>query len=373
MRNRNTVALVTLMWITIGVVHALSRYADIVKYDLDVVFTLREVGYFVLSYSSWIIVTLVLLRILGNKTFVFTNLRLLGVFFIGALLWLPSYFALDYGISAWIADGGWDSWVQKFVATSGSVVFFYSVIYALTFALCVGLVLWTQTQQALDANRALEREQDRARLALSEQRMQLMQSQLSPHFLFNALGAISYLARRAKRDALIEAIANLGNMLRFTINNASRATITVREELRFAKDYVELQQLRFGERFDATFECAVGIEDQTCLPFCLQPMLENVFVHVVEKVEDQQHAATPSKVAIAITVEQRDERVVMCVENSRVPLPVATESTVGLGTGMKNLTTRLAHMYATAFSLDERQSASHFRVALSFPADIGEN
>ena len=108
----------------------------------------------------------------------------------------------------------------------------------------MGAVLMQNTNNIKQANLALERKQHETALLLAVQKMQIMQSQLSPHFLFNCLGAISGLARQGDKDTLVEAVAKVGNLLRFTINNASENWISLDEEIGFCEDYLSLQHLR---------------------------------------------------------------------------------------------------------------------------------
>ncbi|MEL7313318.1 MAG: sensor histidine kinase, partial [Pseudomonadota bacterium] len=281
--NRRVFSLIVLLWIVVGTIHGLSRYSDIVRYGLDVPFSMVDVGYFVLSYAFWVVITVVLLKVMRAERFRFSFGQLTACFVVGIVLWLPIYFSYDYGMSTLIAGGGWQDWTQKFAETSGSVVFFYAVVYALTFALCGSVTLASRARAAESEKSALEQQRAVAALALSEQQMQLMQSQLSPHFLFNCLSAISYLARNEDRKTLTDAVAKLGNLLRFTIENASRPTITIADELRFCEDYVGLQTLRFGNRFRFLLDVDPCVANAYCPPFTIQPLIENVFRHVVEQ------------------------------------------------------------------------------------------
>ncbi|MFK8029098.1 MAG: sensor histidine kinase [Gammaproteobacteria bacterium] len=368
--KHKTTALIILMWVSIGAVHALSRYTDIVKYNIDVAFSMSDVGYYALSYASWTVLTLALIRVLSVAKSSLSYRRLAALFIVGLVVWLPSYFAYDYAIATWVANGGWAEWVDRFRATSGSVMFFYGVVYALTFALCVSFVFSARAREAQLVNIALERQTARATLELAEQQMQLMQSQLSPHFLFNALGAISYLARRGERDALNSAVAKLGGLLRFTIQNASQSTIPVLDELQFSKDYISLQSLRFGERFDCVFEHDPNLESMQCLPFSLQPMLENVFQHVVEQFTELPDGKTQSKISIRVSVKLHNDRVFMRVQNTRPATQLSSTPSMGHGTGMKNLETRLTHVFGSDFSLSNAESPADFQVELSFPSAL---
>ncbi|MEO1594528.1 MAG: histidine kinase [Pseudomonadota bacterium] len=364
--NRRTVIFVAAMWISVGLIHALSRYVDIVKYDLPVPFTLADVGYYLLSYAAWIIVTLVLLRVMESARFTFTFWRLSAFFLGGLLLWLPMYFAYDYGVSVFVSGGGWAEWIDTLAATSGSVVFFYAVVYGLTFALCGGVVLAARARVAQRENHALEQHRTEAALELAEQHMQLMQSQLAPHFLFNCLSSMSYLARQSEKATLVDAISTLGSLLRFTVENASQGQIAVIDELHFVRDYIALQELRFGDRFVCVIDCDADAEQAMCLPFSLQPLLENVFRHVVERIPQTDNGVSEG-VGIHVTIERRAAQVFMSVCNSQAPLDAQATPSPGHGTGINNLEARLAHTYGGDYALETRVSPEAYCVSLAFP------
>ncbi|MEM1439397.1 MAG: histidine kinase [Pseudomonadota bacterium] len=364
--NRRTVAFVAVMWISVGLIHALSRYVDIIKYDLAIPFTLAQVGYYLLSYAAWIIVTIVLLRVMQSRRFTFTFWRLSAFFVGGLLLWLPLYFSYDYGVSTAVAGGGWSAWIDKLAATSGSVVFFYAVVYGLTFALCGGVVLAARTRMAQQENTALAQQRTKAALELAEQHMQLMQSQLAPHFLFNCLSSMSYLARQSEKETLVDAISTLGSLLRFTVENASRGQIAVIEELEFVRDYIALQTLRFGDRFVCSLDCDPQAEQATCPPFLLQPLLENVFRHVVERIPDGDHNRF-ERINVDVTIEWRTGTLTIRVCNTQAAVDTPANPAPGHGTGINNLEARLAHTYGDNYTLDTSVSPTAYCVTLSFP------
>ncbi|MEM1174734.1 MAG: histidine kinase [Pseudomonadota bacterium] len=365
-----TIALVAVLWMVVGGVHALSRYSDIVRYQLAVAFTLSDVSYYLMSYVSWSVITLVLLHLMRHPRFAFAVPPMAGVFFIGLLLWLPLYLSYDYGISTLLAGGNWANWLERLVATSGSVIYFYTVVYALTFALCGGIVLADRARDAHQTNLELERQRTQTALEMAEQQMQLMQSQLSPHFLFNCLGSMSFLARRAQKSTLVDAIATLGNLLRYTVENASQRQVSLGDELRFVQDYLDLQSLRFGDRFNCRFDTSTGLENAICLPFTLQPLVENVFRHVVEQLPQDNESDAAQGVDIHVDVRLEDSRVQLRVCNSRAPRNDVSATPPSHGTGLRNLETRLQHTYGERYDMSTQVTDELYCVRLSFPTAV---
>jgi sensor histidine kinase YesM len=350
---------VWLAWTTIGALHALSQYSDIIKYGVNVEFGLSKVSFLVFSYSLWIIITLILLRFMRSFSFPFVYRSVVLLFVIGLLSWLPLYFSVDYAVSTLLSDGGLDEWLAKLVNTSNSVIFFYVLVYGLTFVFCLGLVLADKTKQEQKINANLVQKQTEFALLLAEQNMQLMQSQLSPHFLFNCMGAISGLARIGKLDTLVDAIAKVGDLLRFTVENSSCKTITLDEELTFVHNYIGLQKLRFEDRFTCEFSVSEFNSDVMCPPFTVQLLLENVFRHAVEATEEQ--------ISIHVAINQNQQNVNIHVSNTFVAI---SQDTTSMGIGLDNLKSRLQHIYADNFTFEVNKNTHRFDAHMSIPKEL---
>lgn len=354
---------VCLAWTSVGLLHALAQYSDIIKYDRQVDFSFNKVFVLVLSYLVWVIITLILLRFLKSFAFPFLFRQISSLFLISLVAWLLFYFAFDAGISMIIGgESGFDEWLSRLASLSGSVIFFYAVIYTLTFAACLGLVLTEKTKNAQAVNASLMLERSENALLLSEQKMQLMQLQLSPHFLFNCMGAISGLARQGKNATLVEAIATVGDLLRFTVNNSSSNLITLDEEISFVHHYISLQKLRFEDKFLCEFKISELDSDIMCPPFTVQLLLENVFRHGVEMTEEQ--------VTITVSIQQDQNNVSIHVSNTHSKV---LEENKNIGIGLENIRSRLRYLYADNFEFFVKPSAYAFDVHLSIPKSINVN
>jgi tetratricopeptide (TPR) repeat protein len=125
---------------------------------------------------------------------------------------------------------------------------------------------------------AIERERLRAEAA--EQRLVALSSQLQPHFLFNTLQGISTLIHRDPQTA-DEMLTRLSDLLRDVLGNRDRTRVRFADEIRYARTYLEIAQIRFGPRL--TFEIDVPDELQhASVPlFLLQPLIENALKHGV--------------------------------------------------------------------------------------------
>jgi LytS/YehU family sensor histidine kinase len=127
------------------------------------------------------------------------------------------------------------------------------------------------------ANQArLDRERLRAKVA--EQRVIALTGQLHPHFLFNTLQGISTLIHRDP-EAADEMLAKLSDLLRDLLRHRDHVLVPLGDELRYARTYLEISHLRFGDRLQFRIESAPAIERASVPLFILQPLVENALAH----------------------------------------------------------------------------------------------
>lgn len=348
-----------LVWAAVGALHALSQYSDIVKYDLQSDFNFTDAAMWTFSYSLWTSISLILLRFMKLFSFPIIYREMTFLFTVGLIGWLSFYFSIDAVITSLMSHGSLAAWSTNFTNTSVSSIFFYAILYVLTFAICLGLVLAEKTKQAQIANAKLRQKQIESALLISENKMQLMQLQLSPHFLFNCMSALSGLARTGERDILVEAVATIGSLLRFTTENATNKLITLDEEIAFVHQYVALQKLRFEDRFVINVEQGELDSDVMCPPFTLQILIENTFRHAVE--------VTTKQVNITVSIMQRKENIHLHVSNTHSHISPETQST---GIGLDNLKARIKHLYADNFTFKVTGDKSDFDVYLTLPTSV---
>ncbi len=117
---------------------------------------------------------------------------------------------------------------------------------------------------------------------LVEARLHVLSAQLQPHFLFNALHAISALVWQdpARADRLL---ARLSEMLRMTLRSGTRVETTLAEEVTLLQRYAEIQEARYGDRLKVSFEVEAGVRDALVPRLILQPLVENAIRHGVTR------------------------------------------------------------------------------------------
>lgn len=187
-----------------------------------------------------------------------------------------------------LATGGWaalvalDSWAQgKGFGWRGerAIVVWQSLTNGLVQLAVIGIGhAWHAAERAARAaDRAARAEALRSRAEL-----QLLRSQLNPHFLLNTLHALLGLVRRdpAKAEAALE---RLGELLRYGlhVHHASVDRVPLRQEWAFVSSYLELEQLRLGDRLRLELSADDEAMDVTVPPFALQPLVENAVTHAI--------------------------------------------------------------------------------------------
>ena len=203
---------------------------------------------------------------------------------------------------------------------------FTVVVYAAVVGIFYGIVARARLR---------ERERDAARLAqqLSEAQLASLRMQLQPHFLFNSLNAIMALVRDGENARAVDAVSLLGDMLRATLRAGPAHEVALVEELTFTRRYLELEQLRFGERLQVTFDVPAALLDAAVPLFVLQPFVENAIKHGI--------LGRRRGGAIAIAATTDGSTLTLRVSDDGVGLVTDWDAASAEGVGLRNARTRL--------------------------------
>jgi two-component system, LytTR family, sensor histidine kinase AlgZ len=210
---------------------------------------------------------------------------------------------------------------------------------------------------AIETSHEAERQVVEARTLAREAELQALRNQINPHFLFNSLHSISALATQDGGRAR-EMCIRLADFLRSSLGLGSRENIPLREELALARSYLEVEQVRFGERLRVVEDVASVCQDCQIPALLLQPLVENAVKHGV--------AGMLEGGAIRLAVEQSGGAVLITVENGFDPeMPVPRK----LGIGLDHVRRRLEVRYGAEASFDAGVYGRVYRVVLRFPCD----
>jgi hypothetical protein len=137
--------------------------------------------------------------------------------------------------------------------------------------------------------RAEEQEKNELQQKILETKMEALRSQMNPHFTFNALNSIQYYFLKNNVQEGLHFLTSFSKLIRQTIENASKESILLEEELDYIKQYIAIQQLRFPEiKLLWEISDAVDIHKTFLPPMILQPFIENIFEHAFEEGNENQ-------------------------------------------------------------------------------------
>jgi signal transduction histidine kinase len=191
----------------------------------------------------------------------------------------------------------------------------------------------------------LERMQTEKRL--EDARMELLKSQINPHFLFNTLNTISCMAKLEDADVTDHMITSMSNLFRYNLKT-SEQIVPLFQELKVVEDYIYIQKMRFGSRI--RFKSDICVDDtHTMIPaFTLQPLVENAFIHGLSKKEQGGAivlrvwkcngilTVSVSDTGLGMTEERREELAEALNENG---------TTAKIGIGLGNICKRIHSLY----------------------------
>ena len=180
---------------------------------------------------------------------------------------------------------------------------------------------------------------ERVEKRLIESRLNTLRLQLEPHFLFNALNAIS--SEVVSDPELVqEMIEDLGALLRQSIDCQSSAEITFARELALLDHYLAIQKLRFGDRIDIRIDADPATLSAMVPSMLLQPLVENAIRHGIER--------RVSGGMIAISACLADDRLQIDVQDDGVGLPPEWRIETSSGLGLRVTRERLETLYSKA-------------------------
>lgn len=235
-----------------------------------------------------------------------------------------------------ILDGAPESFAEPIISIVGR----YFVLDVLFYAAVVFVVL------AVVAVRA----KSRLAVDLAEARLEALRGQLQPHFLFNALHAVSSLID-SDPPAARKTIVRLSDLLRATLD-VRTPVVSFAEELALLDHYLAIQRVRFRDRLEVRIDVDDGARIAAVPPLILQPLVENALHHGI--------GARPGPAVLEIEARRTGDRLRLAVRDDGAGLAANHEERIGLGTTRA----RLAAFGGGTLSLSNRARGVEARVDL---------
>jgi two-component system sensor histidine kinase YesM len=209
--------------------------------------------------------------------------------------------------------------------------------------------LGTQFHEMIERINTLVAELVEEKSRHARQQLNALQAQINPHFLYNTLDVVSWMARRNNADDVAQVVAALSRMMRYSISSSDSATIGT--ELNHVREYVTIQRARFKDRFSVELDVDPDVLDTPIPKLTLQPLVENAIVHGL-----RQGKATGS---IAVRARATRGEATLVVEDSGCGIDEARLATLlhnpsshdGRGIGIANVNRRLMLTFGEPYGL----------------------
>jgi two-component system, LytTR family, sensor kinase len=213
----------------------------------------------------------------------------------------------------------------------------------------------------LDSRQRLIRHQiETARLneQFSKAQLDALRRQIEPHFLFNALHAISGLIREKRNDDAVTMISGLSDFLRKVVDVSDRQVVPLREEMQFLQKYLDIQKVRFADRLKLSVDVPEELLGAAVPSLILQPIVENAIKHGISR--------ECRGGWIRVAAFRSNGFLSFRVYNDGANLAQDRESAQS-GVGLANLRSRLRMLYGDEFEFSLRNQAAGVEVLMSVP------
>lgn len=191
-----------------------------------------------------------------------------------------------------------------------------------------------------------------------EAELQVLKTQINPHFLFNTLNSIYVLAMK-QSDQTANTVMKLSDILDYILYRINTPEIAISNEINIIKNYIDLEKIRFANRVDLDFNTDLKSKDIQIPPMLIIPFIENAFKHGVAK--------SMEKSWINISIKETNEGLNIHVANSK-PQNKITNKTNGIG--LMNVKKRLDLLYQEKYQLDIFEKQMQYLVFLSIPINL---
>ena len=142
-----------------------------------------------------------------------------------------------------------------------------------------------------------------------EMEFDIMLSQVNPHYLYNVLNTVVYLAAAEKNKRIVKIVNALIYTLQETLNlGEGRVETTIEKELELTKCYLQIQEYRYPDMFETEISCPESLKGYRKLKTSIQPLVENALLHGI--------LPTESKGKITVTIEEAEGNIIVMVRDS---------------------------------------------------------
>ena len=186
-----------------------------------------------------------------------------------------------------------------------------------------------------------------AMLQDKEKEIKLMHSQLNPHFIYNTLESISWVAYENDVSEISEVVISLSEILKYSIKHSDEY-VTFDDEIRMLKNYIYIQKFRFEDKFSVNYEIEEELLKYKTIKFTFQPFVENALVHGFRNIRNQG--------LITIRLYSHEDDIYAEIEDNGCGMDVLTMSKIDeiktSGIGIHNVNRSLQLRFGNQYNID---------------------
>jgi signal transduction histidine kinase len=212
----------------------------------------------------------------------------------------------------------------------------------------------------------LELRESRLEAELTRAQLHALRLEIEPHFLFNTLNSIAALIRLKDSRRALEMLVDLSQFMRASLDQSADKSVQLvplSTEIEWVKRYVKLQQTRFGDRLDVRYEVDSESLDAQVPTLLLQPIVENALRHGAARQTQPCH--------VVVGASRERDRLKLWVADDGAGLPPDFDLDRHAGTGLRNIQSRLEHLYGGGAGLELRRgSGGGTLVSVRLPAPV---
>lgn len=185
-----------------------------------------------------------------------------------------------------------------------------------------------------------------ANLEKKEAELQILHAQINPHFLYNTFSSISRMAKLGEAEKVHEMIMKLAKFYRLTLNKGEMI-IPISKELEIIEAYLDIQNLKYGDRIIVSFDIDRQVVEQSTVKFILQPFIENIL----------EHAWYDEQISIGISIERAEQKIVLKIEDNGLGMNEQTINGIfaqgesAIGYGIRNVNQRIQLHYGMEYGV----------------------
>lgn len=204
------------------------------------------------------------------------------------------------------------------------------------------------------------------RLLLKDAELKSLQRQLNPHFLFNTLQTVDWMAKAHRQTDISQIVEALGRLLRYTLQEDT-GLVPLAAETEAVRNYIAIQKYRYQERLETRFQIPESLGDVRIPKLALQNIVENSIKYALETMLEPCRitiSAREEETGVVLTVEDNGPG----IDETILSRPAPAEGTrSGLGIGLRNIQQRIHLLFSEAYGLRLRSTGHGTAVEIHLP------